>query len=325
MKANFAAIRLVVAMIAIGCTVVARAESPGNSGAEASRREAKVYADWPFGTVEALRRQAETAAALGVPVEVTDSIGIKLRLIPAGEFMMGSPDNEEERRDDEGPAHRVRITKPFYLGVYEVTQEQYVQLTGNNPSKFAGKTNPVEVVNWKEATEFCAKLSAKEGVEYRLPTEAQWEWACRAGTATPFHFGYATNGSQANTNGKRPYDATPRPPYPEWKLGPSHGRTTVVGSYPPNAWGLHDMHGNVSEWCRDWYAPTTTRPRRQTIPLGRRQARAAHAAAAIGNSADTRPGRRTALTATRPRPRSAPPPWAFGSCAWRRAQIQASR
>ena len=176
---------------------------------------------------------------------ITNSIGMKLRLIPAGEFMMGSPADEAEREDWEGPVHRVRITKPFYLGVYEVTQGEYEQLTGKNPSKFKGATRPVEMVSWEDAVEFCRKLSAKEGQKYRLPTEAEWEYACRAGTTTPFSFGSVLNGEQANCAGNYPYGTDTK--------GPMKAETTPVGSYRPNAFGLYDMHGNVWEWCQDWY------------------------------------------------------------------------
>ncbi len=126
-------------------------------------------------------------------MEVTNSIGMKLRLIPAGEFMMGSPGTESGRSDNE-IQHRVSITTPFYLGVTEVTQEQYQKVMGSNPSKFKGPQNPVEQVNWSDAVEFCRKLSAMPaektaGHVYRLPTEAEWEYACRSGATTSYGFG----------------------------------------------------------------------------------------------------------------------------------------
>jgi formylglycine-generating enzyme required for sulfatase activity len=172
-----------------------------------------------------------------------NSIGMKFRLIPAGEFMMGSPEDDENRFRDE-KQHQVRIAKPYYFGVYEVTQEQYERIMGNNPSKFKGSTNPVENVTWDEAVEFCKKLSAEEGRSYRLPTEAEWEYACRAGKTTPFYFGSSIHSKQANFNGNYPIGA---------KKGPFLKRTITVGSYAPNAFGLYDMHGNVWEWCSDWY------------------------------------------------------------------------
>ena len=155
---------------------------------------------------------------------ITNSIGMKLVLIPAGEFLMGSPEGEAEREDDEYQ-HRVRITKSFYLGVYEVTQGEYEQVMGTNPSYFApgrpwtrpadfagqGTSHfPVEQLSWHDAVEFCRKLSARwaessVGRVYRLPTEAEWEYACRASTTTPFHFGATLNGREANCDANFPY------------------------------------------------------------------------------------------------------------------------
>jgi formylglycine-generating enzyme required for sulfatase activity len=217
---------------------------------------------------------------------VTNAAGMKLVLIPAGEFVMGSPASEERRTDDE-TQHRVRLTRPFYLGAYEVTQGEFQQVMGRNPSHFSatglGKDNaawskantsrlPVEQVSWYDAAEFCNRLSEADnlppyyslqditrndgaitkatvqivgGAGYRLPTEAEWEYACRAGTTTPFHFGAQLNGREANTNGNYPYGTTAK--------GPFLQRTTTIGSYASNAFGLYDMHGNVWEWCQDWY------------------------------------------------------------------------
>ena len=174
-------------------------------------------------------------------MEITNSIGMKLRLIPAGEFMMGSPGTESDRDDDE-TQHRVRITKPFYMGVTEVTQEQYQKVMGSNPSKFKGPQNPVELVSWAEAVEFCRKLSAMPaektaGHVYRLPTEAEWEYACRSGTTTAYGFG--DDASRLGDYG--------------WFRSNSDSSTHPVGEKKPNAWGLYDMHGGVYEWCQDWY------------------------------------------------------------------------
>jgi formylglycine-generating enzyme required for sulfatase activity len=186
--------------------------------------------------------------------EISNSIGMKLVRIPAGKFVMGSPATEAEREAGE-EQHEVTITRPFYLGVHTVTQGQFGQVMGKNPSFFGQRNggssdHPAEQVRWNEAREFCAKLSAlpeemKAGRTYRLPSEAEWEYACRAGTTTPFNFGDALSSKQANFNGNFPYGRAEK--------GPFLHRTAKVGSYPPNAWGLYDMHGNIYEWCNDWY------------------------------------------------------------------------
>jgi formylglycine-generating enzyme required for sulfatase activity len=135
------------------------------------------------------------------------------------------------------------------MGATEVTQAQWQKVMGNNPSEFKGDQLPVETVSWDQAVEFCKRLSEmpeekKAGRKYRLPTEAEWEYACRAGTTTPFHFGSQLNGRQANCDGTKPYGTETKGPYLE--------KTSPVGTYPANAWGLYDMHGNVFEWCSDW-------------------------------------------------------------------------
>jgi len=159
--------------------------------------------------------------------------------------MMGSPDSEKYRHSNEVPQHRVRISKGFYMSVTEVTQAQWQAVMGSNPSCFfkgflgLGKNEdlPVECVEWDDAVEFCRKLSQKEGKGYRLPTEAEWEYACRAGTTTRFYFG--DGDSQLSDYA--------------WHAGNSRRKTHTVGQKKPNAFGLYDMHGNVSELCSDWY------------------------------------------------------------------------
>ena len=173
--------------------------------------------------------------------------GIKLEMveIPAGTFIMGSPNSEAQRDNDEGPQHQVNI-ESFYLGKYEVTQSQYQAIMGNNPSNFKGDNLPVEQVSWNEAIEFCKKLSARTKKTYRLPSEAEWEYAARAGTTTPFAFGETVNTNIVNYDGNYPYGQAAKEEYRE--------KTVVVGSLGvANAFGLYDLQGNVWEWCQDIY------------------------------------------------------------------------
>jgi formylglycine-generating enzyme required for sulfatase activity len=202
--------------------------------------------------------------------EVTNSVGMKLRLIPAGTFRMGSPATELDRSDDEVPPHDVAITRPFFMGVYEVTQREYEAVMGYNPARFSavnggGPDHPVEQVSWEDADAFCRRLSDKQaeklaGRVYRLPTEAEWEYACRAGTSTPFHFGSTLSSAQANFDGNFPYGGT--------RVGTYAERTAKVGSYAPNAFGLYDMHGNVWEWCSDRYDANYYRTSSKNDPAG---------------------------------------------------------
>ncbi|NES75484.1 MULTISPECIES: bifunctional serine/threonine-protein kinase/formylglycine-generating enzyme family protein [Okeania] len=173
--------------------------------------------------------------------------GIKLEIvyIPGGSFLMGSPKNEAGRTDKENPQRQVTL-QPFCMSKYSITQDQYLVIMGENPSYFKGGNRPVERVTWHNATEFCQRLSQKTRKTYRLPSESQWEYACRAGTTTPFYFGPTITTDLANYNGNYTYGNAPKGLYRE--------HTTDVGSFPPNAFGLYDMHGNVDEWCQDiWH------------------------------------------------------------------------
>jgi uncharacterized protein (TIGR02996 family) len=230
---------------------------------------------------ERLRELLAAGVRPCVPL-LTNSIGMRLALVPAGVFLMGSPPDEAERRDDEHQ-HAVEITRPFWAAIHPVTQEQYQRVMGHNPSLFSAtgshrgrvegvdtRPSPVEGVSWEDAVEFCRRLSElpqekAEGRAYRLPTEAAWEYLCRGGPffkapPTAFSFGDSLSSEQANFNGNHPYGGAAK--------GPFLGRPTPVGSYPPNVLGLHDLHGNVWEWCADWYGAQYYRRSPRPDPQG---------------------------------------------------------
>ena len=178
-----------------------------------------------------------------------EQVALDMVLVPGGTFMMGSPEDEPERLDREGPQHQVTVP-PFAMGRYPVTQAQYEAVMDANPAtkynadRFVAPNKPVIGVTWHEAVEFCDRLAARTGRAYRLPSEAEWEYACRAGTQTPFHFGKTLTTELANYNGSS-YNGGPE--------GKGRNATTPVGEFPANAWGLHDMHGNMDEWCADYW------------------------------------------------------------------------
>lgn len=193
--------------------------------------------------------------------ENINGIILDLAVIPAGTFRMGSPANELERSEYEEPQHTVNIAS-FLIGQYAVTQAQWRAVAGlpkrqidlkPDPSDFKGDNLPVETVNWCQAVEFCDRLSQFTGRTHRLPSEAEWEYACRAGTTTPFYFGETITTDLVNYNGNYTYGSGPKGIYRE--------KTTVVGSFPPNAFGLYDMHGNLWEWCADpWHENYNSAP-----------------------------------------------------------------
>ncbi len=210
------------------------------------------------------------------PTDLMNSIGMRFRRVPAGTFLMGAAPGDDAAEQDERPQHEVVLTRSFLIGQFEVTQEQYERVTGENPSWFRpggegadrlgswSDTSrfPVESVSWTEAVAFCEALSAlpeerRAGRRYRLPTEAEWEYACRAGTTTRFAFGDAFRPRFANMNEVR-------------------DRPVEVGSYPPNDFGLFDMHGNVLEWCHDWHSDTYYAESPRVDPLGPEQPDADH-------------------------------------------------
>ena len=199
-----------------------------------------------------------------------------LAWIPPGTFTMGSPSNELERATyiHEGPQTVVTLTRGFFMGKYEVTQGEYTEIVGRNPSYFRNGSglccrgdggpvtnevlHPVEKVTWHDATNYCGRLTEREHASgrlppswaYRLPTEAEWEYACRGGTTSPFHYGLALRSGMANFDGRQEYESSVGTiPI---ATGTYLGRTSIVGSYQSNGWGLYDMHGNVEEWCLDW-------------------------------------------------------------------------
>ena len=168
-------------------------------------------------------------------MQLTNTLGMQFVHVAPGEFLMGSPPAEQGRKSEE-TLHHVKITKPFLMATTAVTQAQWSAVMGSNPSKFHGDNRPVETVSWNDAVAFCEKLSAKEGKHFRLPTEAEWEYACRAGTQTAF--GGTNNLDEMG-----------------WHKDNSNDQTHPVAQKKPNAWGLYDMQGNVHQWCSDGYGP----------------------------------------------------------------------
>jgi formylglycine-generating enzyme required for sulfatase activity len=245
-----------------GLDVEAR-EVEGDHGSHVQRAMMQSIAFFLKNSPPEAARWGGEIAPLPATLELELGGGVKMKLarLEPGKFLMGSPPNEVGRGGDE-LQHEVSITKPFAMGVYEVMQGQYRQVMGMNPSQFSAKGNardkvfglntddfPVENLNWDETLDFCRIVSLLPEVKDKgwvvdLPTEAEWEYACRAGTTTVFHYGDSLSSEQANFNGN-PYGGAAR--------GPNLQRPTKVGSYAPNAWGLYDLHGNVLEWCKDFY------------------------------------------------------------------------
>lgn len=236
---------IVVLLVFIGCGSNSsnqdenESKKQNSSGPSVEKKNASNETKSNANTNQDDKATAQTAKVL------TNSIGMEFKPIPAGTFTMGEGDT----------AHQVTLKKSFEMGVFEVTQEQYEKVMGKNPSKFKGANNPVEQVSWNDAVEFCRKLSELReentaGHVYRLPTEAEWEYACRSGTSTSYSFGN---------------DKSELGEY-AWYKDNSGEKTHPVGKKKPNAWGLYDMHGNVFEWCQDYYGQPSTDP--ATDPMG---------------------------------------------------------
>ena len=206
-----------------------------NAEMKVEEKKAKqIFLEAPFSAEEAKTAQMELAKSMGTLMEAKIDLGkdvkLEMVLIPAGKFMMGSPESVVGRKDNE-MHHEVTLTKPFYIGKYEVTQEQWQAVMGNNPSFSKGAKLPVNKLSWNDCQQFIKKINSKTKSGYRLPTEAEWEYACRAGTVTAYSYGDNITKSDANFDGS----------------------IVKVGGYKPNTFGLYDMHGNVWEWCEDWY------------------------------------------------------------------------
>lgn len=238
---------------------------PGPEGRPGPALAMPSWAEKMLGDGRISKTQRDYANEAGLPVardlDLGGGVTLGLVLVPPGEFMMGSPAEPQRYRyeDDERPRHRVRITRPFYIGIQEVTQAQYRAIMNANPSDREGADLPVETVSWADAASFCRKLSEKTGLGVRLPTEAEWEYVCRAGTTTQFYFGdeladinqHAWHGGEGDG---------------QWST--ADGRPHPVGQKAPNPWGVFDVYGNVWEWCQDWYGGEYYRASPEKDPAG---------------------------------------------------------
>ncbi len=229
------------AVAGLGLTIAVPRFWPSNSGETSPTNTNKTPANAQTNIIKRI-----TSDAKDFVEDLGNGMTLEMVQIPGGTFMMGSPEGEAGRYPNESPQHQVKVPG-FFMGKYEITQAQYQAIMGEKPSNFIGEKRPVEQVSWDEAVEFCKKLSQKTNTEhtYRLPSEAEWEYACRAGTKTPFYFGETITTDLVNYDGNYPYGSTPKGEYRE--------QTIDVGKFPPNSFGLYDMHGNVWEWCLDVY------------------------------------------------------------------------
>jgi len=230
-------------LIAVAVTAAEKTQAPESPAAQLQKRAA-----------------AEANLPLEKTIDLDNDVNMVFVYIPAGEFEMGSPATEL-KRDSYEDQHHVKLTKAFYMGKFEVTQLQYRAVLGvGKMMDFAGFDFPADSVSWYQASTFLNKLSEKTDMLFRLPTEAEWEYACRAGTVTPFYTGETINPDQANYNAAKLYG--------KGLKGDAKKRTTKVGSYPPNSFGLYDMPGNVWEWCSDRYSKKSYKIDSSVDPLG---------------------------------------------------------
>jgi uncharacterized protein (TIGR02996 family) len=260
-------------------------EEEGDARAELVRRTARLCRELEYDERAAEEARVQELIREGMNPcmpRLTVSLKLEMTLLPPGVFWMGADKGEWDNAPAERPRHRVPLTKPFYLSTFLVTQKQYRTLMKNNPSSFVPNphshydvpfpstdTFPVDGISFEMAEEFCARLSARAterraGRLYRLPTEAEWEYACRAGTSTMYHYGPQLNSTMANFDGNYAHPERPDPESPIIYLF----RTCPVGSFRPNAFGLYDMHGNLWEWCSDRYSTRAYTRRARTDPPG---------------------------------------------------------
>ena len=239
---------ILVGALIIGGAIIISGNNNNSSGSSSSTNSGSSTSSESSST-------SDTANASIKTFTLPNGVKLEMVKIKAGTFMMGSPSSELGRYDNENQ-HRVTLTRDYWLGKFEVTQAQYEAIMGNNPSYFKGSNRPVEQVSWNDAQAFCNRLNElcagklPEGYKFDLPTEAQWEYACRAGTTTAFSYGNSSDDTKMNFNGNYPYGGSAKGKY--------RSQTVEVGSLGyKNAFGLYDMHGNVWEWCRDWYSNYT--------------------------------------------------------------------
>jgi formylglycine-generating enzyme required for sulfatase activity len=255
------------AVTLLGACVAAEAgERPRDARALAERLAALgAEQDEPVRSATVASPQPAATAPANSELCSVDLGGLEMKFapIPAGSFLMGSPEDEEGGTEDESPQHPITITQDFHLSVYPVTQAQWRAVMGSVPEGLKGDGHPVTLVSWLDCLEFCRRLRQRTGGRYRLPSEAEWEYACRAGTTTPFHFGETISADLANYYSEEVYGSGQKGKYRQ--------KTTPAGVFPPNAWGLFDMHGNVYEWCDDWYHERYYQESSEEDPPGPRQ------------------------------------------------------